>query len=76
MFSSFDGTWTVRSRASQMRLDPITKKIVNQEKTELTYSVYVRPKGPVPIIALGLKFPITFILKIGLQLSCHVQSGE
>jgi hypothetical protein len=43
MFSSFDGTWSVKSLGQSGQSDP---------KTELTYSVFVKPKGPVPVIAL------------------------
>ena len=45
MFSAFQGSWKLNSMASS-----IPKS--NLYKTLLVYSVYIRPKGPVPIIAL------------------------
>jgi len=52
MFSSFDGEWTLRVYSRSKVYDPVTKQHVYKYKTQLTYSVYVRPKGPVPVIAL------------------------
>lgn len=52
MFSSFDGTWTIKSQALYRDIDPTTKLEITRYRTQLTYSVYVKPKGPVPIIAL------------------------
>jgi len=52
MFSSFDGSWNLRYHSRIPRTDPITQEVSYQYKTLLTYSVFVRPKGPVPVIAL------------------------
>jgi len=41
MFSNFDGTWS-------LSLD----EFGSSDRTILNYSVYVRPKGPVPVLAL------------------------
>ena len=48
MFAAFDGTWYLRYH-SRMR-DHSTNDYVY--KTLLTYSVFVRPKGVVPVVAL------------------------
>jgi hypothetical protein len=52
MFSNFDGTWTVKYHSRHKEIDPFTNQIYFKYKTKLTYSVFVRPKGPVPVIAL------------------------
>lgn len=52
MFSSFDGTWSVRTVSSSKEFDPISNDYVNKYKSLLTYTVSVKPKGVVPVIAL------------------------
>ena len=52
MFDSFDGAWTLRYHSRSREYDPKTQRYTVKYKTKLTYSVYVRPKGPVPVIAL------------------------
>lgn len=46
MFSAFDGYWSVKPVGRYMKNGRV------RCKTKLTYSVYVKPKGPVPVIAL------------------------
>lgn len=52
MFSSFDGSWTLRTHSRVRTFDQTTKSFYYRYKTQLTYSVYIRPKGPVPVVAL------------------------
>lgn len=52
MFASFDGIWSMRSHSCYNVADPITKQPVRRERSLLTYSVYVKPKGIVPVLAL------------------------
>ena len=52
MFSAFDGDWVVKTHSRVKQLDPVSNRLVYKYKTLLVYSVYVRPKGPVPVIAL------------------------
>eukprot|EP00596_Hydrurales_sp_CCMP1899_P007688 CAMPEP_0119039624 /NCGR_PEP_ID=MMETSP1177-20130426/9219_1 /TAXON_ID=2985 /ORGANISM="Ochromonas sp, Strain CCMP1899" /LENGTH=194 /DNA_ID=CAMNT_0007003749 /DNA_START=245 /DNA_END=826 /DNA_ORIENTATION=- len=52
MFSSFDGTWSVRTVSSSKEFDPISNDYVSKYKSLLTYTVSVKPKGVVPVIAL------------------------
>lgn len=52
MFDAFDGQWTLRYHSRHREIDPITQQSVYKYKTKLTYSVFVRPKGPVPVLAL------------------------
>jgi Polyketide cyclase / dehydrase and lipid transport len=52
MFTSFDGSWNLRYHSRIPRTDPVTQEVSYHYRTLLTYSVYVRPKGPVPVIAL------------------------
>lgn len=52
MFSNFEGSWHLKTHSRKQRMDPVTKEITIQYTTMLTYSVLVRPKGPVPVIAL------------------------
>jgi hypothetical protein len=52
MFSSFDGEWIVKPHSRVKQIDPVSSKLVYRYKTLLVYTVYVRPKGPVPVIAL------------------------
>lgn len=47
MFSAFDGSWTVGSH-SQERLSNGKTRV----RSQLTYSVLVKPRGPVPVAAL------------------------
>ena len=52
MFSSFDGNWSIRYHSRNREFDVISREFVFRYKTMLTYSVLVKPKGPVPVIAL------------------------
>eukprot|EP00607_Mallomonas_marina_P009986 CAMPEP_0182419826 /NCGR_PEP_ID=MMETSP1167-20130531/4185_1 /TAXON_ID=2988 /ORGANISM="Mallomonas Sp, Strain CCMP3275" /LENGTH=232 /DNA_ID=CAMNT_0024594937 /DNA_START=316 /DNA_END=1017 /DNA_ORIENTATION=+ len=52
MFSQFDGEWVLRTYSRSRVFDATTKTYYYRYKTQLTYSVFIRPKGPVPVIAL------------------------
>jgi len=52
MFTSFDGTWSVRYHSRSREMCQITREFVYRYKTALTYSVLVVPKGLVPVMAL------------------------
>lgn len=52
MFDAFDGTWSLRYHSRTKEFDPKLNKQVFKYKSKLTYSVFVRPRGPVPVIAL------------------------
>ena len=52
MFSAFDGSWSVRYHNRVREWDTAAGEFVFRYKTMLTYSVLVKPKGPVPVIAL------------------------
>lgn len=52
MFSSFDGEWIVKTHSRSKQLDPASGRLVYRYKSLLVYTVYVRPKGPVPVMAL------------------------
>lgn len=52
MFETFDGSWTVERLSRQREYDPKMQKQIDKFKSKLTYEVFVRPKGPVPVIAL------------------------
>ena len=52
MFNSFDGSWKLRTHSRVRELDPATKQYKYSYKTMLTYSVFVKPRGPVPVAAL------------------------
>ena len=52
MFASFDGSWTLKYHSRVRVLDPSKNEYRYDYKTKLTYTVFVRPKGPVPVIAL------------------------
>lgn len=52
MFQTFDGSWTVGLHSKQREYDTKMQKQIDKYKTKLTYQVLVRPKGPVPVIAL------------------------
>jgi Polyketide cyclase / dehydrase and lipid transport len=52
MFSSFDGSWSIRYHSRVKEFDSSVNDYVFRYKTLLTYSVLVKPKGPVPVIAL------------------------
>lgn len=52
MFSSFDGSWSLKYHSRTRKLDEATGQYVFTYKTQLTYSVFVRPKGLVPVVAL------------------------
>jgi len=49
MFSAFDGSWTIRKHSKV----PVKGKLGEfRVRSQLTYSVLVRPRGPVPVAAL------------------------
>lgn len=52
MFSSFDGSWSLKYHSRSRKTDPATGQYIFVYKTQLTYSVWVRPKGLVPVVAL------------------------
>ena len=55
MFSEFTGTWTLVPLRSvkDSQVNPTINKGGNgDQQTKLIYSVFIRPKGPVPILAL------------------------
>lgn len=52
MFSAFEGSWTVKYHKRHPVMDPMTSEVSYNYTTSLTYSVFVKPKGPVPVIAL------------------------
>lgn len=52
MFSSFDGSWMLKYHSRIREQDAATGDFVYTYRTLLTYTVYVRPKGPVPVAAL------------------------
>lgn len=52
MFSQFDGDWSIKLYSRTKVVNPVTKEVEWKYKTQLTYSVAVRPKGPVPVVAL------------------------
>eukprot|EP00597_Dinobryon_sp_UTEXLB2267_P010198 CAMPEP_0170103780 /NCGR_PEP_ID=MMETSP0020_2-20130122/3715_1 /TAXON_ID=98059 /ORGANISM="Dinobryon sp., Strain UTEXLB2267" /LENGTH=270 /DNA_ID=CAMNT_0010327447 /DNA_START=347 /DNA_END=1159 /DNA_ORIENTATION=- len=52
MFSSFDGSWTIRYHSRSREYDDRLQKHIYTYKTKLTYTVLVKPKGPVPVLAL------------------------
>lgn len=52
MFASFDGEWMLRTHSRIRTFDNLTKQYFYRYKTLLTYSVMIRPKGPVPVMAL------------------------
>lgn len=52
MFSSFEGSWNLRYHSRTPKVDRESGEMAYQYKTLLTYSVFVRPKGPVPVVAL------------------------
>ena len=52
MFSAFDGSWSIRYHSRVKEYDSFIGDYVYRYKTLLTYTVTVKPKGPVPVIAL------------------------
>lgn len=52
MFQTFDGSWTVEVHSKRREYDTKMQKQIDKYKTKLTYEVFVRPRGPVPVIAL------------------------
>lgn len=52
MFKSFDGTWSLRYHSRTKEYDSNTNTNIYKYKTKLTYTVFVAPRGPVPVIAL------------------------
>jgi len=52
MFSAFDGVWKLRVHSRSRELDPATQQYIYKYRTQLTYSVFVKPRGPVPVAAL------------------------
>ena len=64
MFSIFDGVWSLRYHSRHKFYDPQLKQQVYKYKTKLTYSVLVKPKGVVPVMALEVFFVIVYLLKL------------
>jgi hypothetical protein len=52
MFNAFDGEWLLKLYSRSKKVDPLTQTITWQYKTQLTYTVFVRPRGVVPVMAL------------------------
>eukprot|EP01039_Chlorochromonas_danica_P008148 gene8148-8990_t len=52
MLDAFDGAWTLKYHSRVVEFDNVLQQNCYRYKTKLTYSVFVRPKGPVPVIAL------------------------
>jgi hypothetical protein len=52
MFASFDGTWMLKFHSRSRKFDSITGQYMSFYKTLLTYTVFIKPKGMVPVIAL------------------------
>mmetsp|Transcript_9826 Transcript_9826/g.16195 ORF Transcript_9826/g.16195 Transcript_9826/m.16195 type:complete len:450 (-) Transcript_9826:201-1550(-) len=52
MFNAFDGTWNAQHFSRTKVYDPKLNKQIFRDRTKLTYSVFVKPRGPVPVIAL------------------------
>jgi hypothetical protein len=52
MFSTFDGSWTVKTHSRRKVENPVSGLSEYLYFTQLTYSVLVRPRGPVPVMAL------------------------
>lgn len=52
MLSSFDGEWVLRCHSRVRVFDIGRNAYTYRYKTKLTYSVFVRPRGPVPVLAL------------------------
>jgi hypothetical protein len=52
MFSAFDGYWSARHHSRVRKYDNLKNEFTYDYKTLLQYSVYVEPRGRVPVIAL------------------------
>ncbi len=52
MFSAFEGAWSLRTHSRIRKIDPNSGALSYTYNTLLTYSVLVRPKGLVPVLAL------------------------
>ena len=52
MFSAFEGTWAMRYHTRHRKLNEKTKQYTYTYSTLLTYTVLVKPKGIVPVMAL------------------------
>ena len=56
MFSEFSGSWTLVPVSSSSKFNSVSSITgtgnSRYQQTKLTYSVFIRPKGPVPILAL------------------------
>jgi hypothetical protein len=52
MFSAFEGSWILKYHSRNRRYDPVTGQTSYTYNTLLTYTVLVRPKGIVPVMAL------------------------
>ena len=52
MFASFDGYWSIKYHSRSRVFDKSVNAYVFRYRSKLTYSVFVRPRGPVPVIAL------------------------
>lgn len=56
MFSSFDGSWTLKCMSRTKEHNTMKNDFVYKYKTLLTYTVLVVPKGLVPVIALEWRY--------------------
>jgi hypothetical protein len=52
MFDAFDGAWTLTQHSSRREYDAQLQRRIEKPTTKLTYTVAVRPRGPVPVLAL------------------------
>ena len=52
MFSAFEGTWAMRYHTRHRKLNEKTQQYTYTYSTLLIYTVLVKPKGIVPVMAL------------------------
>lgn len=52
MFNDFEGSWSVNFHSRVREFDKSLNKFILKDRSKLTYSVLVRPRGPVPVFAL------------------------
>lgn len=80
MFSSFDGTWTVKYHSRVRTFNKVLQAYSYQYRSKLTYSVFVRPKGPVPVVALEWRIrediPVNLVgIKTAVEKNDAAQTG-
>ena len=77
MFSSFDGSWSIKYHSRFKEFDTAANDFVYRYKTLLTYTVTVKPKGPVPVIALEWRIKEDVPLNlIAMKVAAEKYSGE